>query len=322
MLNLVQGRPILAIFEINLRCNSNCGYCDLPLNKGRYEMSRAEIRDIFIELYESGLRYVFVQGGEPTLRKDLLEVLEDLHNIGLRLSLISNGTRLTEDFVERLSQLPVDLSISLDSLDRQRYKEIRGADQLNLVLTGLQRLSSYPHPKYITCIVSEKNRAEVMEIVRYAHDQGFIAVVGAYHWDVDRYGKADPRLQYKNTDAVKVFEQVLQSNLVPHGYFRDYLRDNIQWLSGNGLKRCDAGRYSIAIDASGNVSPCLALKQVGNLRELSLANILNRIDKVNIKQCSDMSSCNMMCSRVVGATLRHPLGALLTPDHLPESLLN
>jgi len=156
-----------------------------------------------------------------------------------------------------------------------------------------------------------------MKIVRYAYDRSFIAVVGAYHWDVDRYGRSNLRLQYKNTDAIKVFEQVLQSELVPRGYFRNYLRDNIEWLSGNGLKRCDAGRYSIAIDSSGNVSPCLALKQVGNLRKLSLTNILNRFDKEKIRQCSDKSSCNMMCSRVISSTLRQPLDALLTPDHLP-----
>ena len=38
--NLLTGKPVLATFQVNLRCNSACGYCDLPLNAGRYEMSR------------------------------------------------------------------------------------------------------------------------------------------------------------------------------------------------------------------------------------------------------------------------------------------
>ena len=37
--NLIAGRPVLATFQVNLRCNSACGYCDLPLNVGRYEMT-------------------------------------------------------------------------------------------------------------------------------------------------------------------------------------------------------------------------------------------------------------------------------------------
>lgn len=314
LINLVRQRPLLAVFEVNLQCNSRCGYCDLPLNVGRYEMSREEIRRIFTGLYRDGLRYVFVQGGEPTLRKDLLDILHDLHGMGFALTLITNGTRLSEDFLRRLAVLPVSVSVSLDTLDRQRYKTIRGADQLKLVMAGLERLQAYPHPKYITCIVSEQNREETLDVVRFSRDKGFIPVVGAYHWDIDRYGKADAVLQYKKASVARVFEQVLESGLVPRGYFRNYLKDNIRWLNGGRLSQCDAGRYSIAIDPAGNVAPCLALEHAGNLRTSSLDEILGNFDRKAIRQCSDNSSCNMMCSRVVGSTLHHPIAAAITPD--------
>ncbi|MFZ1558133.1 MAG: hypothetical protein WAT38_18305, partial [Nitrospira sp.] len=49
--NLLRGRPVLATFQVTLRCNSACGYCDLPLNQGRYELTREEIRGIFGQLY-------------------------------------------------------------------------------------------------------------------------------------------------------------------------------------------------------------------------------------------------------------------------------
>lgn len=35
--NLALRRPMLAVFQVNLRCNASCGYCNLPLNVGRYE---------------------------------------------------------------------------------------------------------------------------------------------------------------------------------------------------------------------------------------------------------------------------------------------
>ena len=66
--NLLQGRPLLAVFQACLRCNSACGYCNLPLNEGRYEMTRGEIRRVFTGLYKDGLRFVFLQGGEPSVR--------------------------------------------------------------------------------------------------------------------------------------------------------------------------------------------------------------------------------------------------------------
>ena len=92
--NLLRERPILAVIEVTLRCNSACGYCDLPLNVGRYEMSRAEIKRLGLQLYGEGIRILLIQGGEPLVRKDLLGVLEDLAEIGFAMTLVTNGTRL------------------------------------------------------------------------------------------------------------------------------------------------------------------------------------------------------------------------------------
>ena len=310
--NLVTGRPVLATFQVNLRCNSACGYCDLPLNVGRYEMTREEIRRVFSSLYRDGVRFVLLQGGEPLLRRDLAEILEDLSAIGFHLTLITNGTKITAQLVERLGRLPVAISVSLDTLDREKYRQIRGADQLEQVLEGITLLKTFPHPKFLTCIVSEVNRAEAPAVVRFAREQGFLPVVGAYHWNVGTYGKPDELLMYDRSSAAAVFSGLLDDELIPPGYFRKFVEDNVSWLRGQKLEPCDAGRYSIAIDASGNVSPCLAFPSVGNLLESSLSEILGRFDRNAIKTCSDNSSCNRLDGRVVGTILRHPITALRT----------
>ena len=306
LVNLVRGRPVMAVFEINLRCNSRCGYCDLPLNEGRYEMSREEIRRVFTDLYATGLRYVFVQGGEPTLRKDLPDVLDDLSAIGFGLCLVTNGTRLTDALVARLDAAEMSISVSLDTLDRDRYKRIRGADQLLRVQAGIERLANYPHPKFLTYIVSEQNRSDAVAVAEFARDKGFAPVFGAYHWDRGLYGRSDDDLKYNNDDAIAVFEDLLENDLIPAGYYRRYAEDTIRWLGGEYLGRCDAGRYSIAIDSSGNVAGCLGHEAAGNLLENDLATILVEMDHVAIKKCSDASTCNLMCGRAVGSTLRHP----------------
>jgi len=311
--NLVLRRPLLAIFQVNLRCNSSCGYCNLPLNVGRYEMSRSEIRRVFCSLYQDGLRVVFIQGGEPLLRRDLPDILQDLHEIGFHLTVITNGTKLTADLVKRLDDLGVSLSISLDTLDPATYEQIRGARQLDAVLTGLDLLEQYRAPKFLTCIVTDLNRDEVTEVVAFARRRRFLPVVGAYHWDVGLYGKQDATLMYDRDQARLVFERLLEGQALPPGYLRQYAQDNVAWLRGEPLSPCDAGRYSVAIDASGNVSPCLSLPSVGNLLESSLMEILARFDRQAIRQCSDQSSCNRVDGRVIGSVLRHPIAAWQTP---------
>jgi MoaA/NifB/PqqE/SkfB family radical SAM enzyme len=314
--NLLAGQPVLATFQVNLRCNSACGYCDLPLNVGRYEMTREEIRRVFSCLYHDGIRFVLMQGGEPLLRRDMPEILEDLSAIGFHLTLITNGTKITPQLVERLGWLPVAISVSLDTLDRVKYQHIRGADQLAQVLEGIARLKAFPHPKFLTCIVSEVNRAEVPTVVRFALEQGFLPVVGAYHWNVGTYGRPDELLMYDRSNAAAVFNGLLDDELIPPGYLRKFVEDNVSWLRGQKLEPCDAGRYSIAIDASGNVSPCLAFPSVGNLLESSLSEILSRFDRDAINHCSENSSCNRLDGRVVGTVLRHPITALRTTQSL------
>jgi MoaA/NifB/PqqE/SkfB family radical SAM enzyme len=52
------------------------------------------------------------------LRRDVPEILEDLPAIGFHLTLITNGTKITPQLVERLGRLQVVISVSLDTLDR------------------------------------------------------------------------------------------------------------------------------------------------------------------------------------------------------------
>jgi MoaA/NifB/PqqE/SkfB family radical SAM enzyme len=312
LVNLVRAQPVMAVFEATLICNQSCGYCDLPLNQGRPEMSREDIKRVFSDLYAEGVRYVLVQGGEPTARKDCLQILEDLHSIGFSLSLVTNGTRLTEDFVAGLKRLRVAVAVSLDTLDRERYRLIRGNDHLRKVLQGIDNLAAYPHAKSLVCIVNEINRPDVESVVRFARQKNFMPVVGAYHWGVDKYGKANKGLQFQREAAIEVFQSLLTGGQLPKGLHTTYVEDNIRWLGDARLGRCDAGRYSIVVGAQGHMSACLAHDPVGNLLETPLRELLAKFDQAKIKACSDASSCNLWCARTVGNSLQHPVAALQT----------
>jgi hypothetical protein len=55
--NFIAGRPVLSTFQVNLRCNSACGYCDLPLNVGGYE--RRSARKVFYFYVEAPMVAAF-----------------------------------------------------------------------------------------------------------------------------------------------------------------------------------------------------------------------------------------------------------------------
>ena len=320
--NIPQKRRTLTIFEVGLHGNSACGYYDLPLNQGRYEMRRGEILRVYSHLYEEGLRVVFVQGREPLLRKDLPDILNDLTSLVLSISLITNGTTFTQGLFARLARHPLRFSVSLDHMNRQRYRAIRGADQLPVVLKGLGPRPKYPHPKYLTYLVSEINRDDNVNVIRFAPHHGIFPVLRAYYWDDSRHGKVGLTLHYQKATATAVFQEVLESNLVPKGYFWNYLQDNIRWLKDQGISSCDGERDSIAIDASGNVAPFLTLAHAGNLLSSPLSIMQEQLDHPAIPQVSNRSSCNMLSRHVVSSNLRHPLAPLQIAHSLSLQQVN
>ena len=170
----------------------------------------------------------------------------------------------------------------------------------------------FPHPKFLICIVSVANRTEIQAVIRFAREQGFLPVVGAYHWNVGTYGRPDELLMSERSSAVAVFRGLLDDELIPSGYLRKFIEDSVSWLRGGKLEPCDAGLYSLAIDASGNVLPCSTFPFARNLLESSLNEILEGFDRAAITVCFDHSSCNRLNGRVVGTIFRHPIIALRT----------
>lgn len=131
--NILLGRPILVVFNVTRRCNSLCTMCSIwkTPSKMKDELAIEEIKTIFKDLKSYGIKYVFLQGGEPLLRKDILQIIEMLIDLKLNPTLITNGLLLKDKLAEEIAKLKCNVTISLDSLDEDIYKNIRGVDGLS-----------------------------------------------------------------------------------------------------------------------------------------------------------------------------------------------
>ena len=132
------------------RCNIRCTYC-MPAEGlkflGRQELlTYEEMLRLVRILSEAGVEKVRLTGGEPFVRKDFLSLLEGLHHIdGIRsLHITSNGT-FPLHLIEQLEKLQINsINLSLDTLNRERYKQITRRDEFDHVWNVLQRLLDTP----------------------------------------------------------------------------------------------------------------------------------------------------------------------------------
>ena len=128
-------------------CNFKCGYC-LPdgyikdKSDNRKFINIDEIRRLATGLSELGVCKIRLTGGEPTVRKDFFEIIKILKNkTGIKKTVITtNGYRLNK-IANEIAESGLDgINISIDSLNRQVFKNITGHDRLPEILEGIEKL--------------------------------------------------------------------------------------------------------------------------------------------------------------------------------------
>ncbi len=145
------GRLIKNVrISVTDKCNFRCVYCmpaeGLQWLKREQILSFEEIERLTRILVSMGVEQVRLTGGEPTVRKDLPELIRTLSRIkGLSsLSLTTNGY-LLKDLAGKLAEAGLTrINVSLDSLVKEKFFQLTRRDSLRQVLEGLEELEKYP----------------------------------------------------------------------------------------------------------------------------------------------------------------------------------
>ena len=128
-------------------CNFKCTYC-LPEGykktpgDNRSFMSGQEISRLTKALSELGVCKIRLTGGEPTVRKDFFDILNDMKQNSKieKITMTTNGYQL-DKIAKQLHQSGLDgINISIDSLDRETFKNLTGHDRLPEILNGIKIL--------------------------------------------------------------------------------------------------------------------------------------------------------------------------------------
>ena len=160
------------------RCNLRCVYCmpeeGLELTSHEEVLSYGEIVRICRLMAEMGLKKIKLTGGEPLVRRDLPELVRRLKAIpGIeKVTLTTNGVLLA-DLMEELSRAGIDaVNVSLDTLDRELYRQITRRDALEAALKGLKTALDYPDISLkINCVpmgLPEQNLEELAALAKNA----------------------------------------------------------------------------------------------------------------------------------------------------------
>jgi radical SAM protein with 4Fe4S-binding SPASM domain len=178
------ARPYVVSWNLTYRCNLACEHCYLDAGPkplvgtenfaDRSELGTEECFRVIDEIAAFAPECVTIlTGGEPLLRRDILEIVKRAAERGLWVVVGTNGVRITENVAQRLAEAGArGLSLSLDALDpdrHDRFRMVRGAWQ-NTV-DGAAILNRTGLPFIVQTTAGSHNLGELDAIADFAHDR-------------------------------------------------------------------------------------------------------------------------------------------------------
>jgi molybdenum cofactor biosynthesis enzyme MoaA len=156
------------------KCNLNCKFCYDGLKKHIDHFYLKDIENIVSS--HPNLRGIQLSGGEVTLRKDLFEIISFLKKKGLKISIITNGTRTCDiDYVKKLKKSGVD-SIIISVEEGLRSKKI-----LTCAYRSIDNFKRYGINFGVSFTVTKKNINQIKKITEFAISNGASGIRIAPH---------------------------------------------------------------------------------------------------------------------------------------------
>ena len=253
-------RPLLVHFEVTMRCNARCSFCD-------YWKTDPKAKETELKSFADAARFfnpmmVTFTGGEPTLRKDLEDLVSTV-NDAIRfkyMTMITHGAMLTPERALSLWNAGINqFNISLDFLD-ERHDEARG-------IPGLTRriLANIPKMRELgidnirfNTVIKNSNLDQLMPIVRRAEELGCGVNFSTY--TDNKNGNRDHLLQENpHAEVEAVIAEILSYKKRKRGVVTNsdyYLEQVPRYVRGEMTEPCQSGLKTIHVDPTGHVKRC------------------------------------------------------------------
>jgi MoaA/NifB/PqqE/SkfB family radical SAM enzyme len=278
---------------VTYRCNLKCTGCGSWKVKEHADLSAEEWRDVFRQL--KSLDLVKILGGEPFVRKDIVDILSGVRDIvdPYILQLTTNGmlTRKTIEAIDAVAWPGLQLRISVDGTEKTHDK-MRGVEGSWKIVTKTARQVAELKAKYgfnfgINFAITDDSMHELDEMIRFAEDLDADLIPGI---NVDPFlvGTVPPEVRQSKvimiSDKEKAMKALMDARvgtrsqlpLIDHVFSRWITRKTFQkQLYGEAQRfHCRELRDLLYLLPNGDVVRCgLDHKPVGNLREKSFDQI-------------------------------------------------
>lgn len=256
-----QKTPLIGHFELLARCNLDCKMCYVHSQNNaeciKRELTTEQWKKIFDEAYDCEMLYATLSGGECLLRKDFKELYLHLWNKNVFVSVLTNGTLITDDYVEFFKTYPPDMiQISLYGSNEDGYLRVTGHKGFEKTVSAISALENAGLDVRVAVTPSEYMKDDFINILRLCKEKKFYSVNTEIMLvpNRDDPSKDDYYLSMDEIADLSVQRAELHAPLIPVSNIPDPCGPMCTPPS-KGLS-CKAGTCFAAITWDGRMYPC------------------------------------------------------------------
>ncbi len=262
--------PLALLAELTHRCPLQCPYCSNPveLERAKHELDTYEWQRIIDEAAALGVLQIHFSGGEPTARRDLVELVAHARAAGLYTNLITAGVLLDAERLAALKAAGLD-HVQLSFQDSEaagadRIGGYKGGHEKKLIVARQIREAGLPLT--LNLVVHRQNLHHLDALLAMAVDLDAhrveIAHVQYYGWALKNRAALMPtRAQLEQaTKTVEAARIELKGRLVIDYVVPDYYAKRPKACMGGW------GRQFLNISPAGKVLPCHAAETITSLQ--------------------------------------------------------
>ena len=156
--------------SITENCNLRCTYCmpaeGINLTPKAHVMTVDEIESIAKTFVKLGVKKIRLTGGEPLVRKDARDIIERLGKLGTELTITTNGL-LVHEYIDTFKSADItSLNISLDTLNKEKYKQITRRDHFDVLWKNIELLMHHNLSVRINVVlIKDFNDCEIIDFI-------------------------------------------------------------------------------------------------------------------------------------------------------------
>lgn len=265
--NIFQERvPLIGAIEPTLRCNLRCVHCYCEGHSASEELSTAELRDIIDQIAAAGCMWLLITGGEPLLRADFTEIYMYVKRKGIFPVLFTNGTRITRETTEILSEFPpFSIEISLYGSTPQTYEAITSVPgSFASCMRGIELLLEHDLKPKLKSVVIRENIGDLDAMHALAEEFGLPFRFDSFINATLGSGLAPTRMRIDPEAALELDTKYVRREQA----WSDFIGKFGANPPSPTLFTCGAGINAFHIDPNGRMYPCtLARDEFYDLRE-------------------------------------------------------